>query len=201
MTFPLLEEGLISIMGIDPGTNTLGVSRLDIDPKTLRLVTTHAITYQADKCFRYTEYEKEDAALMRYARLAWHEENLKQIFMDNEPFQLAVESNFMNIRNASAYGPLVESMSAIRRAYYAYDNLRKLHLVTPAAAKKSVGAPTRGGGKEVVTHALKKMHQLLGVSKTYLDTLDEHAIDAIAIGFHRYTELYNQVMQLKIKPS
>lgn len=201
MILPAVRENLICLMGIDPGTNTMGVARIDIDPKSLEIINTVALTYQADRMFKYDEYTLEDSIMMRYQRLQWHERNLYQLFIDNEPYRLTVESNYINLRNPNAYGPLVESVSAIRRAYYNYDSLRKIYLIDPTTVKKTVGAPTRGtkdGFKEPVKQALKKIAGFLKLREDYLDSLDEHSIDAIAITFWQYTQLYNQVMHERL---
>ncbi|MNE02406.1 hypothetical protein D3C80_948800 [compost metagenome] len=91
------------------------------------------------------------------------------------------ESNYKG-RFADAYATLVECVAVIRNVLYRYDPTMPLLMVDPMSAKKAAGVVGKFKDKMDVTRALKKRTDIVwGVD---IDTLDEHSVDAVAIGYH-----------------
>lgn len=190
--------GTVSLIGIDPGTNTLGVGRLDFNPMTMEIVQTVGFTYQAEKMFSYNDFQLQDPNQKRFARLAAHERNLVDTFQQFEPIRITVESNFMSRANPSAYGPLVESVFMIRKAIYTYDPFMSLYLIDPISVKKLIGAPLKKkkGEKDVkggVLTAMRDLKDVLRISDVEFDSADEHTLDAMAIAYWSFCQLYIEV--------
>lgn len=190
--------GTVSLMAIDPGTNTLGVSRLDFNPMTMEIVQTVGATFQAEKMFHYNEFQESDPNQKRFARLNAHYRNLVDAFQTYEPIRITVESNFMSRRNPSAYGPLVESVYMIRSAIYAYDRFMSLNLIDPISVKKLIGAPLKKakGERDVkggVLMAMRALKDTLRITDVEFNSADEHTLDAMAINYWSYCQLYVEV--------
>lgn len=186
------------LVSIDPGTDTLGVSVLEIDFKTGKIDIIEAKTFGAGKLLRLNEKLKEEALLRgdRFSRLKLHEENLHSFLQAFQPTFVASEAPFMGLRRANAYEALLECLVAIRNAAYRYDDSIFVDMVSPTSAKKSVGVSGRGKTKDDVARgvaaAIKDKKRNIKYSSTVpLNNLDEHSIDSIAVGIYTAEALLN----------
>lgn len=176
-----------SIIGIDPGSETLGVAVLKFDVETMEIVSTTAQTYTGSRMYSANNWQSETHG-DRCARINAHKENLTNIFFHEEPIQICCESSFYNRLRPNAYGVLIEVLDAVRQAVIAYDVWRKLYLVDPPTVKKSVGAPGNAD-KFVVKAAVMRLPDLRYQGQFGLDVVDEHSIDAMAVAYCRFQEL------------
>lgn len=171
------------VLSIDPGTDTLGLALLEVNLETKKVVVPHARTFSGDRMSRrfgeYIEVHGEKAA-----RLYAHEVGLTEIMELWLPHAIICESPFLG-RFPQAFAALVECLVSIRRAVYNYDRTITLETVDPPTAKKSVGVVGKGTTKEDVKNALKRLDGRTLVVIPDLDSLDEHSIDAIAVGYHK----------------
>lgn len=190
----LYSKDTLAFMGVDPGTNHLGVAKIDFDPRSGLIVQTSAITCIAEQYVSYDTSDSEDSDLRRYKRLKWHENNLYHLFTEHQPVQVAVETNYISRGTPSAYGPLVESVFCIRNAAYRYYDLLPVIMVDPMSAKKSVEAKTRGLSKEenklAVWKALGELNHILKIPEPIYRDLSQHASDAIAIAYCAFSRWY-----------
>lgn len=186
-------------MGIDPGTNTLGMARIDICPRTLAIVQSSAQTFTAERHVNYRDLPFDDGASKRFARLAWHEDNILYHLHRFQPYRVGVETNFLRVRMVSAYAALTETVTTIRRAVYRYNPNYPIHFVEPRKVKNAVNAkadPKRGrraqADKDEVKAAIGLLRFLNFDMNDYIGW-DEHACDSLAIAFYLYRELYLDV--------
>lgn len=171
------------VTGIDPGTDTLGVSVLDVDLTSGQVSVLDARTFVAKRCLaNYRDLANVHGE--RMARLAAHEDNLVGYFKTWHPHSIISESPYMG-KFPQAFAALTECMTAIRRAVWRYDQDLSLLEVDPPTAKKAVGAPGRGGDKDAVKKALLQLTTLCNPNGVPLPQLDEHSIDAIAVAYTR----------------
>lgn len=182
---------IVNIIGIDPGTNTLGFSVIYFDCKTLTILSTFATTFIGEKLSRYDDYSRFLHG-DRFMRLRAHEENLLHLFRQFQPFQVVAESNFMNTRRPQAYGALVETVSAIKSALYRFDPWKPLYLIDPPTVKKAIGAKGNADKEEVKRCLLKLEDDLHYQGDIPITALDEHSIDAIAIAYQRYRAIVEE---------
>lgn len=192
----LYRNDTLSFMGVDPGTNQLGIGKLDVDPYTGLIVQSSAVTAIAEKQVDYDTDELLDSDRRRFKRLQYHERNLHYLFCLHQPVQIAVETNYISRATPSAYGPLVESVLTIRNAAYRYNEYVPILLIDPLSAKKSVNAVTRGLSKEdnklEVWRSVGRMQSTFNIPKDMYESLSQHASDAIAIAYCAYLRWFEE---------
>ena len=178
------------IVGIDPGSTTLGFSILEYDLHSFEIVRTYARTFNAGK-MKLSELDIANHS-ERYARIYELMDTLYDAFVEMEPTFVISESPFMAMRRPQAYGALVEVVFAIRSALRKYDPTMNLDLIDPPRAKNAVGA-AGNAKKEQVHDALKKLLPTLhfdeSLSSESFDELDEHSVDGLAIAYSRWKKL------------
>lgn len=170
------------IIGIDPGSEMLGVSCLTIDVRTLDIINTQACTFTGSKLNMNLWMEQIHST--RFSRIAAHKENLKHIFQICQPVAIVCESPFYNPRRPNAYGVLVETLDAIRHSVWEYDQCIPLDLIDPPTVKRAVGG--KGNADKIEMKRLVLSLPDLNFTGTIpLECVDEHAIDAIAVAYSR----------------
>lgn len=184
------EQQVGRIIGIDPGSTTLGFSILEYDLHNFKIVRTYARTFNAGK-MKLSDLDIANHS-ERYARIYELMDTLYDAFVELQPNFVISESPFMAMRRPQAYGALVEVVFAIRSALRKYDPTMKLDLIDPPSAKNAVGAA--GNAKKDQVHAgLKKLLDSLHFDESYssesFDKLDEHSVDGLAIAYSRWKKL------------
>lgn len=166
------------ILSIDPGTDTLGISLIDVDLVDQSMTLQWSFTFQASKSIdgllENTQWEQQDE---KYLRLHRHAEHLYGLLLQYRPHMVVHESAFMG-RFPKAYQGLVECLYALKQAAFRYSPYLPFMGITPMEVKHFVG----GVKKEEVLQALNQKQDLINLHQI-LPTLDEHAIDSIAIGY------------------
>lgn len=169
------------ISGIDPGTNTLGFSLIQIDPIDLSILCIKAETFRSDKML-----DTNDILISTYgervAKLMAHKNNLLRLFRYYKPIVICCESPFFNRLRPGAYGALMETMFAIKTAAIEYDRYIKFNTYEPSIVKKSIGANSIGD-KLNVLKAMFAIDEIKDTTEIPLELLDDHSIDAIAVGY------------------
>ena len=178
------------IVGIDPGSTTLGFSILEYDLHSFEIVRTYARTFNAGK-MKLSELDIANHS-ERYARIYELMDAIYDAFVELQPNFVISESPFMAMRRPQAYGALVEVVFAIRSALRKYDPTMNLDLIDPPRAKNAVGA-AGNAKKEQVHAALKELLPTLHFDETRssesFDELDEHSVDGLAIAYSRWKKL------------
>lgn len=185
-----LDQAICRIVGIDPGSTTLGFSIIEYDARTYEIIRTYAHTFNAGKMIL------NDLDILnhseRYARIYELMDVIYDEFVILHPTFVICESPFMAMRRPQAYGALVEVVFAIRSALRKYDPTMQLDLIDPPRAKNAVGA-AGNAKKEQVQAALRKilpaLHYDARLSGKSFDDLDEHSVDGIAIAYSRWKKL------------
>jgi Holliday junction resolvasome RuvABC endonuclease subunit len=179
-----MNDTCFRIVGIDPGSRCFGLSVIDYDIETGVIHLTHAETFQAERFLNDNSLE-----LVLGDRGARHlkcREFLVERLGHFQPQLVSCESAFMKLKFVTAFQSLVEGIVMARQAVWEYKNTLPLFLVDPPTAKKAVGAPGKGGDKEAVRTAIKKLireKKIIVNGNVDIDELDEHSIDSIAIGY------------------
>ena len=171
------------IVSIDPGTNTLGVALLEVDLVYFNITLLNAFTLNSGTNIHAFPTVLESHG-ERYTKLFSHSQNLLIIFNQYHPHSVICESPFLG-RFPQAFEALVECKIMIRNALLSHDPSMPLETVDPPTAKLAVGAPGRGGDKEVVKKAILNLDNLVLPNVNFIESLDEHSIDAIAVGYYK----------------
>lgn len=179
---PILADSIYRILAIDPGTNALGVAVLDVDIDTHIVTVKHATTIDVSKlCQHYPQLIAIHGE--RVSKLHAVEVSLYRLFRAWRPDEIVSESPYMG-RFPQAFAALIECISSIRRAIMEYNRALPFPTIDPASVKKSVGVSGKNGDKEAMKTAIQIQSDL--VFELNVDDLDEHAIDAIAVGYAFY---------------
>lgn len=177
------------IVSIDPGTDTLGTAVLDIDLDQRQVAVAEVYTFHGSRLQRLFPLVVSVHG-ERMARLMAHEENLLSFFNYARPHGIVSESPYMG-RFPSAFAALTECVSAIRRAVHRYDPLMPLHVVDPSTVKKNVGVKGTSGDKSAMARAIANLPDLKNPSQIPFAELDEHSVDAIAVGYYQAGVILN----------
>ncbi len=191
---PQEADDLFRVVGIDPGTENLGISVLDLSLRTGQVTVAYSETIITQKHLAdYRVEEKVHGA--RTARLMALEDRLFTLFELLQPHAICTESPFLG-RFPQAFAALTECVSYVRRAVCRYDRYMPLEMVDPPTAKKAVGMTVkRGITKDDVTAAVRKLliQYADGLS---LDEMDEHRVDSIAVAYYHTLHFRNQIPDL-----
>lgn len=194
LTMPYASSSIVSLIGIDPGSDTLGVGILNLDITTLNIVSSQAFTLHGLQNARgswTTEIHGD-----RQGRIESHRERLLQLFQSVQPLDIACESPFINRRRPNAYGALTEVVSAVRRAVMQFDIWKQLVMIDPPTVKKAVGVSGKTGGpdgKKLMQRAVLAMPEFCYNGHIPIELLDEHSIDALAVAYARYTMMLEEL--------
>lgn len=180
-----LEQSLYRIVSIDPGTNALGAAVLDIDPVTGHITVEHAVTLNVAKL---SQQFPQIVAVHgeRVSKLYAVEKHLLKFYMAWIPDSIVSEAPYMGAF-PQAYAALVECVTSVRRAVMSFIKTMPLYTIDPASVKKSIGVSGKSGDKEAVRAAIQLVPNIS--FNVDIATLDEHAVDAIAVGIAHYKSL------------
>lgn len=188
---PHETDDVFRTVGIDPGTENLGISVVDLSLRTGERTVAYSETLCTPKMLAdYRVEEKVHGA--RTARLMALEDRLFVLFELLQPHAICTESPFLG-RFPQAFAALTECVSYVRRAVCRYDRYMPLEMVDPPTAKKAVGMTVkRGITKDDVTNAVEKLtlHYAEGI---VLRKLDEHQVDSIAVAYYHSQHFRNQI--------
>lgn len=170
----------MTIMGLDPGSETMGIAIVKYLPSTG--VITHAMAYTVMGSRLCKDQIKVDLREHVLLRINAHKDNLLVTMNRELPDEVVAESSFFNPRRPHAYGVLVQVMGAIRAATHEYEAYKEVHLIPPSCVKIAVGAKS-GADKNPVKEAVLALPDLNYDGFTPIHFLDEHSIDALAVAY------------------
>ena len=201
LVMPANSSSVVSLIGIDPGTDTLGVANIYFDVQTLQIVSTQARTFHGAKDSKGSWIA--DVHGDRWGRIESHHTRLLQLFNDYRPLEVACEAPFINRRQPQAGLALTEVVALIRHALLRHDSWKRLHMLDPPTVKNAVGVSGRTGGpdgKKLMRTAVLGMPWLNYNGEIPIEELDEHSIDAIAVAYCRYITLLDKLCLRKPHP-
>ena len=170
----------IRILGIDPGTDTLGICIMDVDCDTYEPVVVWGNTLHASKnTDRWTGYGEIRG--MRDARLKSHSVALAELLRAVTPTLIAAETPFFNRKRPSAFEALVECYAMLRDTVWQYSPTLILNRIDPVMAKNYIGVDHRGTDKSDVQRAIVLHYASKCAEGVQINRFDEHTIDAVAI--------------------
>lgn len=194
---PPPTDDVIRIVSIDPGTDTLGVAVLDISIDTYRPVLVYADTFIASKEVQDRKWGTEMRG-GRDLRLESHHIRLYDLFRAVTPTLVAAESPFLARGRVSAFEALVECYAMLRAVCWEYSPSLYLRRVDPITAKNAVNVNHVGTDKTDVRRAVIAHYKESCAEDVDIEALDEHAIDAVAVGHSIHRKyLLNESFSMK----
>ena len=174
-----VEYQRVNVVAFDPGGDTTGVAVLTINPSTAEIFSGSAWTLKTSKIQAFTGLDP-DFHSERVCKLKSLSLEVYSILEQTRPWAVGCEAPFFNRLMPSAYGSLTEVVSNIQNTCLHYNPYTRFELVSPQLVKKSVGVAGKKG-KEIMRAAVGSDTALSSKLLVDLNTLDEHAIDALAV--------------------
>jgi len=176
-----------SWVGIDPGLSKCGISVFKMTDRQLDSI--EAFTLVTDQLNIYSSYQEEQHT-ERHIRLNRLSLAYREVLFRVAPALVCCESPFYNPKMPSAFGSLTEIITVLRLETNQYNLIVPFILYSPQEVKKTF---SRSGkvGKLVMREALEKDDILTDKLITPLYSLDEHGVDAIAVGYTLLLDQFN----------
>lgn len=208
---PMGGQNHYTIMGVDPGTTNLGVAVLHVEFGTNRVVGASWKALNANKptggrLFDSWGVELYGERATRLRELAWM---FGGELVRERPTMIACETSFFNQANASAYGPLMETIKTVENSVHAWNACRPLYRIETSVAKQSISP---------VTPELKQEYKALSKSKALPDSkakvlwcaqrhpefsqimaglpYNEHGLDALVIAYAQLVRVRNNNFEI-----
>lgn len=170
-----------TLVAIDPGLNNIGVAIFVIDTRLLKILSISAFTIKEerveDRSCMDEEYVNEQT--VKRSRMV---SSVLTVIEKNFPEALVSESPFFDRRKPGSFAVLTEVINEIFSGTLRFNNNIRISMVAPLLVKHTLGVAGQKG-KEVVKEAMAKETELLALLQDDFEKLDEHAIDAIGVGY------------------
>ena len=179
----IVPEGFSNykMLSIDPGLNNTGIAIFEIDYNTKIINSIEAYTILTNKLYNNTGLD-EEFFTERKIKLYKLKRAIQEILILKNPCIVACESPFFNPMRPMAYGALLEVLSIIHSSIIEYNSNIPFISVEPLLVKKIIGAGMMKG-KLDVKEAVKNNKSIISKLRNNIELLDEHSIDAIAVGY------------------
>lgn len=169
------------IMGIDPGLNFTGLSVLTVDAQTKAILSVFATTLVNKRLPDQTRLDIEFIP-ERLIKLYKLKDAITLALHTYQPIVMVCESPFFNPTMPNAFGSLVETLNFIRQALVEFNPNIPFTTVAPLQVKATVGAGSQKGKLDMKACVMAR-EDIMSVLQNDIETLDEHAIDAIVVGY------------------
>lgn len=174
------------MVAIDPGLNNTGIAIFTFSVSPFKIVKIEAFTLKADRLVDDSTLDDEDF-MERLIKRYKMGSALQKVLENTSPSRVVSESPFFDRRKPGSFATLTEVLTELYDRIVAYNPLIQFSLHSPQSVKKTLGCAGIKG-KEIVKESMAKVDEILSVLEGSLDSLDEHAIDAIAVGYSWFTE-------------
>lgn len=171
----------IRMVAIDPGLINCGIAIFNLNYSLKCVERIEGFTLTNDRLFNFAGLS-EDNWTDRIIKLQKLRHALSIVMYNSAPSIVVCESPFFNRLRPSAFEPLVEVMTVIKQAVLDFNMNIMLDTLEPRVIKKAIGADAMDG-KEAVREAVRRTEPITNVLVNPIDSLDQHAIDAVAIGY------------------
>lgn len=183
------DKDPLYILGIDPGTTTIGFCAMQIDPLTAARIGFEAFTIHAERPCGGRQFNTDllEGHSNTFAKLREIGERFDSILRYYRPVQVATELPFFNSFHPNAYAPLVQVLTMLETRVYEWNPHKPLYRIENTTAKALIYPPSKEerkkiqaikGSKERILACLRQHPDFQWVP---LETLDEHSIDACLI--------------------
>ena len=172
-----------AILGIDPGTETLGIASIEYDYRTFEIRGSEARTFKGSKLNQDNWVEEVHGS--RFARIRAHCENLARILRLVNPDHIVSESPFVSRAHPQAGLALTELIMSLKWTVFEWNPTISIEFIDPPSVKNAVGAKGNAD-KFAVRGRVLSMPEFRYAGRVPIDELDEHSIDALAVSYSAY---------------
>jgi Holliday junction resolvasome RuvABC endonuclease subunit len=181
LRIPSDGNGIVKLIGIDPGTKLPGICVMSYDVPNKKIVRIAAHCFNLERLARrsiHSEYQNP-----RFLQLQALRHILKDMFRSELPFKIASEYPYINMQRPGAVIPLAECLFMIEQEVHAYNPYLCLERIAPSNVKQAVGVSGDSGEKHAMTEAIKQIPEIVDVLVNDINTLDNNAVDSIAVAY------------------
>lgn len=183
INFDAEDSWKFRVLGIDNGTNTVGIVILEHDIRTGISLVTRAETFKADRTSGYLYPDMNFYEDTLVARLKTIQRYMTTVLEDEDPDSVAIETPFARRAFVSSYKALSMSLDYIQTSVYDYRPGLEFVGISPYTAKAAV--IPKGSNfkteKDYIRDCILADPTIVAAEGINLRTLDEHSIDAIAV--------------------
>ena len=188
LAIPADSSNIVGIVSIDPGSTTTGISIINVNLDTRQIHSSQAWTINTSKLVIKDAW-LENFYGNRYLRIIELEKYLIQLFNNYRPIIICAEAPFINQRFPAAGIALTEVMCSIRRAVTEYDVWCELKIIPPSSVKNGINAKGNADKDEMKRCINLLYPDLHFIGDIPFELLDEHSVDAIAVGYTVYRSI------------
>lgn len=174
-----MDNEKFRIMGLDPGSRTIGICIFEITP----ILKDTILDFDIDRILTFNiaiDLEDNrgihDVLLDRTNRISRIVAGIYSLY---NPAIVGIESSFINLSRMSAVIPLSRAIQSIESSIYGLDRYAKVLNMPPPVIKKVFGS--KQVGKDAVLLALKNKPDL--VKKVEISRMSDHEVDGVAIAY------------------
>lgn len=173
---------ITTILAIDPSSNCTGVAIFEVDDYTGDIVSIVADTIEVNKLVYDPDVEELHSDKMN--RLIKLEYKFNQILDEYNPQVVVIEGSFYNPTRPNAFKSLSEVISLLHRASIEHNKNVPFITLSPKTIKNSINSlVVTDKGKDVIKDSIKLIPEIYNLVCNFIDKLDNHGIDAIAVGY------------------
>ncbi len=175
-------EPLLYVIGIDPGTNCCGfaIFSIGLHTHTVSLVEAHTVKRGPLLKGHDSEVELSDERFVVIKEYAKHLMGLLETY---NPILVGSEGPYLG-SFAQTFAALREMLIAFKATVYKFCRVVPFNVQAPSIIKTHMGVKGTSGDKTAMTSALKARKDITYPCEGYIDTLDEHSVDAGCVGLY-----------------
>lgn len=178
------KELTLRVLSIDPGFNNMGVSFNTLNYHTGLQVVNYCTTYKIPKLTQELEESNVNHCTSGMINITAVKSLISGILSEFKPDVVVCEAAYLS-RFPQAFVSLSLCLHAIESATFEYDYDVGFMTIDPSSVKVANGVKGNSKDKEDMRRAI--MTNAYVVSAIDFNTLDEHAIDSICIGYCYFT--------------
>lgn len=175
-----INEGNVRCLSIDPGSNNMGYSIVELNVKTWTISILRCETVKAKDIVSELS-DLNEILGERFVRNIAYKEFIKNLLLKWHIDFVVCEAAYAGAF-IKAYQSLTEHVTLLKAAVYLYDRQMTFLMVEPSVVKKAMGVKGNSGDKSLMTKALSERNSIVICDTIVIAQLDEHSIDAACIG-------------------
>lgn len=173
---------IATIVAIDPSSNCTGVAIFKLDNTTGDILSIEADTIEVSKLIYDPAVEELHSDKM--SRLMKLQHKFVQILDEYNPHVVVVEGCFFNPTRPNAFKSLSEVISLLHISSIEHNKNIPFITISPKTIKQSLNSLViTDKGKDIIKECIKNIPEIYNLVSNFIDNLDNHGIDAIAVGY------------------
>lgn len=183
---------MLNILSIDPSSTSVGIARYLVNSNTYDIVDISAGTLNLDT-YSYDPMLFNNIHSDKTIRLVKLEYRFIELLNEVKPDVVVCESAFFNPSRPNAFSSLTEVIFLLGSLTIKYNPNIRFITLPPKTIKEAIGSlKISDKGKDIVKESILKIPDIYNLVYKFIDSLDNHAIDAIAIGY-TFLKKYGEV--------